>query len=189
MAEKAKGPGGSLTWVWMILALVVVGGFLAWLGTTSEPTSVPVVEADSAAAGEGGGVAFTEVPKDSLRTNKARYLGQTIRVAAVQITGSLGPNIYWGELGSQSSQVPILVRLDSTAAAATQVQPGASYTMTGTMEAMSDSVSGAWAEQGEFTGEGERVQADFADYYLQVSNIQPSRPASGGAASASQGES
>ncbi len=193
MADEARKPAGrSLTWLWMILALVVVGGFLTWLGTTSEPTSVPVVEADTAAAGGGeGGLAFTAVPKDSLKTNKGRYAGQVIRVAGVQITGSLGPRIFWGELGNQSSQVPILVRVDSAAAAGTKVQPGASYTLTGTMQAMSDSVSGAWADQGEFTGDGERMQADFADYYLQVSNIQASRTSpgsAGGAAPGSQGE-
>lgn len=185
MADQAKVPARrSLTWLWMILALVVAGGFLAWLGIESEPTSVPVVVGDSTNAGAGAGLGFTEVSKDSLKVDKSRYAGQAIRVAGVMATGALGPRIFWGDLGTQSNQVPILLRLDSAAAAGFQMQPGASYTVLGTLNQMSDSVSTAWAEAGDFAGEGERMQADFADYFIEVSNIQPSRASSGAGSSA-----
>jgi hypothetical protein len=56
--------------------------------------------------------------------------------------------------------------------------------MTGQVGAMSDSLATAWAEQNEFAGEGEQMQAAFADYYIQVSRIQPARgrPAPAGGA-------
>ena len=183
MADDAKVLGGrSLTWLWMVVAVVVMGGFLVWLGAASEPSAVAVVEEEGGEeeedmAPEAGVV---DVVKDTLAAYKARYEGQRVRVAQVEATGALGDRIFWGELGDRSNQVPILVRLDSTAAAGFQVQSGALYTMTGQVNRMSDSIAGVWGEEGEFAGEGEQLQAAFADYYIQVSRIRPSRGASSG---------
>lgn len=177
MADEAKASGGRpLTWLWMLLALVVVGGFLFWLGSTAEPTSTMVVveedggdEADPLEAG------VTEVVKDTLAADKARFAGQRVRVGQIEATGTLGPRIFWGELGDPSRQVPILIRMDSAAASGIEVTNGGFYTVTGEVQAMSDSLATVWAEQNEFTGEGEQMQAAFADYYIQVSTIRPSR--------------
>ncbi len=181
MADEAKtdeksqrASGRSLTWLWMILALVVVGAFLTWLGMESEPTTVVVVDED-----EGGEEALepgvTAVPKDTLAADKSRYEGQRIRVARVEATGSLGPQIFWGELGDRSNQVPILVRLDSAAAEGWEMRSGAFYTLTGTVHRMADSLATQWGEMGQFAGEGEQMQAAFADYYIQGSRVRPSR--------------
>src|SRR5680860_768184 len=114
--EEPKSRGGSRTWLWMILSLVVVGGFLVWLGVASEPTAVPVfedVEEETEYELAEGTVA---VHKDSLAENKAAYLDQQIRVSDVEASSPLGPGIFWGELGDRTNQVPMLVRLDSAAA-------------------------------------------------------------------------
>ncbi len=194
---KAAGAGGSkasgsLTWLWMILAVITVAGFLTWLGIASEPTSVAVVEDTTGAGMDETGV--TVVLKDTLAADKARFAGQEIRVANVAATGNLGAGIFWGELGTQANQVPILVRLDSAAGAGFQAQMGGLYTLTGTVHAMSDSLAGVWMEQGQLAGEGERMQAAFADFYIQVTNIRPT-PASqretggqGGASGGSGGQ-
>lgn len=189
MADEAKGQssGRSLTWLWMILSLVVVGGFLVWLGMASEPTAVAVVEEpeeEGGSAGPGGGV--TVVVKDSLAANKAAYEGQEIQVAQVEATTSLGPAIFWGELGDRANQVPILVRLDSAAAQGWELRQSALYTLTGEVQRMTDSLATMWGEEGEFSGEGEQMQATFADYFIQASRIRPSR-ASEGSGSGSSG--
>ena len=178
MADEARTPkGGSLTWLWMVLALVLVAGFLTWLGVASEPSEVAVVEeSDTAGAQPGDGLAFTEVPKDTLAAAKERFEGQRIRVAGVQVTGSLGPGIFWGELGSQSNQIPILVRMDSSlVSGGLQVQQGGTYTITGLVQRMTDSVSAAWGSEGAFADEGAQMQSTFADYYIRASNIRPSQ--------------
>lgn len=187
MADEARAPGGrNLTWLWMLLALVVVGGFLTWLGVASEPSSVAVVEENGEGdEGDGGddpgGLMFTEVAKDTLAAAKARFEGQQIRVADVQATGSLGPSVFWGELGDQSNQVPILVRMDSSLMAESpQIEQGSSYTITGLLQRMSDSVGTAWADEGVFADEGAQMQATFADFYIRASQIRPTRGGSGG---------
>lgn len=188
MADEAQTPKrGSLTWLWMVLALVLVAGFLVWLGVASEPSSVAVVEeGDSASAEAAGGMTFTEVAKDTLAAGKARFEGERVRVAGVQVTGKLGPSVFWGELGDRSNQVPILVRMDSAlTSAGLQVEQGAAYTITGLVQRMTDSVTTAWGEEGVFADEGSQMQATFADYYIRASNVRPSQ---GGSAGSTGGE-
>jgi hypothetical protein len=194
MADDARVRSGrSLTWLWMIVAVVAIGGFLVWLGAASEPSAVAVVEeeAEDDAADAAGG-AFVDVVKDTLAANKGRYEGERVRVAQVEATGTLGDRVFWGELGDRANQVPILVRLDSAAAASSQVRTGSMYTLTGQIVRMSDSIATVWGEAGEFAGESEQMQAAFADYYIQVSSIRPSRggrsaPSGGGGASDADG--
>lgn len=182
-SRKAKS-SGSLTWLWMILALISVVGFLAWLGMASEPTSVAVVETEEEEA-EIMAPGASIVPKDTLAANKPAYEAQLIQVPNVVATGSLGPRVFWGELGDASNQVPILIRLDSVAAAGIQTQMGAAYTVAGLLFPMSDSLAGAWYEEGLLEGEGERMQAGFADYYIQASHIRPTRDAQEGSGAGS----
>lgn len=175
-ARKRREPG-SLTWLWMVLALATMAGFLTWLGITSEPTSVAIVETDD----DDDGLIAEEVSKDSLGDHKAAFAGIRVRVADVGATGNLGPRIFWGELGTRTNQVPILVRMDSAAAAGFTVEMDVGYTITGIVHPMTDSIAGEWDEAGEFTGEGERMQAGFADYYIQAERIRRTPASAGGA--------
>lgn len=176
---KAGGTSGqtsrSFAWLWMVLAIITVGAFLAWLGLESEPTSVSVVEADTTAEMVEPGV--TLVSKDTLAADKSRFDGREIQVANVAATGVLGPRIFWGELGDPSNQVPILIRMDSATAASFTPQVGGYYTIVGIPFPMSDSLATAWLDAGELAGEGERLQAAFADYYIQARRVRPT-PAS-----------
>ena len=183
MADEARAARGRpLTWLWMLLALATVGGFLTWLAMTSEPSTVAIVEDDDADDGPGGmGGEFAVVPRDTLAADKARFEGQSIEVPNLDATGNLGPAVFWGELGTQSNQVPILVRMDSTlAASGMQIQSGSSYLVRGTVRRMTDSIATAWGEQGVLPDEGARMQATFADYFIDARNIRPASPAAGG---------
>lgn len=177
MAERgAPARGRSMTFLWMILALVVVGGFLTWLGLASEPTTVVVVEdaedADDFAMDADG---VLTVERDTLAVNTGRYAGQAVRVQGVEATGRLGDAIFWGELGDMERQVPILVRMDAELAGRLEIQSGMAYTITGEVNRVSDELVETWAEQGEFAGEGEQLQAMFADYYIQARDVRPTR--------------
>lgn len=180
--ERVEGRR-PLTWLWMLLAVVTVVGFLTWLGLTSEPSTVAIVEEDGGEGEEGPGGDFTIVPKDTLAANKAAYEGEAIQVPAMEATGSLGREVFWGELGDQANQVPILVRMDSTlAAAGMQIETGTFYRVRGMVHRMTDSVAAEWGETGVLPDEGAQLQATFADYYIQASNIRPApRPAGAGA--------
>lgn len=178
MAERGKAPAGRpMTLVWMILALVIVGGFLTWLGMVSEPTSVVVIDDNDDPNGDPGDEGAVVVDRDTLAENTARFAGQRVRVEQVASTGRLGPGIFWGELGDMERQMPILVRVDPELAERLELESGVAYTITGEVHQITDELVEEWAAQDEFTGEGEQLQATFADYYIQASAIRPSAPA------------
>lgn len=173
--ESHAADGRSLTWMWMVLALLVVAGFLTWLGLTSEPSAVRIVEEDTTEAEAAGGE-FAVVPKDTLAANKGRFEGQVVRVPSLEATGMLGESVFWGELGTQQNQVPILIRMDSALAAeGMQVETGSEYSVLGMVYRMSDSIAAVWGEQGVLADEGAQMQATFADYFIEASNIRPAR--------------
>lgn len=173
--QQSKTGMGAYTWLWMILALVTVAGFLTWLGMTAEPTSVTVVEEEDETAMDPPSVPV--VHKDTLGENEGRFVARDIRVHNVTTTGTLGDVIHWGELGTRTTQVPILLRLDSAAAAGFEPESGTAYSVRGRVFPMTDSLANRWGEQGDFFGEGEQTQAAFTDFYMQVSDIRPT-PAS-----------
>jgi hypothetical protein len=177
MADLGRAPGGRpMTVLWMVIALLVVGGFLAWLNIASEPTAVVVVD-DGNETGVNGDAAageFAVVQRDTLAEALPRFVGQQVRVQGVPATSRLGPAIFWGELGDMARQRPVLVRMDEDVAAAAQVEAGTEYTITGQVLQISDELVESWGEAGEFSGEGEQMQATFADYYIQASGVRPS---------------
>jgi hypothetical protein len=179
MADVGRAPAGRpMTLLWMVLALVIVGGFLTWLGIASEPTTVAIVEDDRNANGDDlANGALTVVERDTLAANVARYEGEQVQVRGVQSTGRLGPGIFWGELGDQERQIPILVRMDAAQAEAVQIQQGVEYTILGVVQRVNEELVNTWAAAGEFTGEGEQLQATFADYYIQATTVRPTRGA------------
>jgi hypothetical protein len=181
MADLGRAPGGRpMTLVWMALAIVVVVGFLTWLGMASEPTTVVVVEnengdLDDAEARANG--ALTVVERDTLAADVGRFAEQQVQVRGVASTGRLGPGIFWGELGDVQQQVPVLVRMDPNIAERVQVQQNVQYTIAGTVRRVTEELVNTWAQQGEFAGEGEQLQATFADYYIEASAVRPTRGA------------
>jgi hypothetical protein len=181
MADQGRAPAGRpMTLVWMVLALVVVGGFLTWLSIASEPTTVVVVEdydEDERNGDVVGGLAVVE--RDTLAVAIEQYVDQQVRVRAVPATGRLGPTIFWGELGDMARQRPVLVRMDGPLPGGAEVQTGVEYTITGQVLQVTEELVNTWAEAGEFAGEGEQMQAAFADYYIQASAVRPTRGAGG----------
>jgi hypothetical protein len=180
MADRGKAPAGRpMTLVWMVLALVVVGGFLTWLGIASEPTSVVVVEGNEDGQNGAAVEGLVMVERDTLAVGMERYVNQQVRVRGVPATGRLGPSIFWGELGDMARQRPVLIRMDEPLPRGAEVEAGREYTITGQVLPVTEELVDTWAEAGEFAGEGEQMQAAFADYYIQASAVQPTRGAGG----------
>jgi hypothetical protein len=178
MVDLGRAPAGRpMTLLWMVLALVIVGGFLTWLGLASEPTSLVVIENNDGDENDVTNGTLTVVERDALAANVAGFAGERIQVRGVASTGRLGPRIFWGELGDMQRQVPVLVRLEPEMAEGFEIQPGVEYTIVGVVRPVTEELVGTWAEQGEFAGEGEQLQATFADYYIQATAVRPTRGA------------
>ena len=168
---ERRRSGGGLTWVLALAAVVVVGGFLYWLGASSEPTSVAVVEGEAADSADAGPAA-TAVALGTFANAPDSYDGQTIRLESVDVASRLGNEAFWIQL---PNQVPYLIKLDSAALSqAAAIQAGGKVTVTGPVRMMNDSVLGAWEQRGVLQGT-QRDEASFATSFLEAVRVQPAR--------------
>ncbi len=91
---------------------------------------------------------------------------------------TLGPQAYWLDM---PNDVPFLMKADSSLVSegTFDMEVGTSYSVVGTMHAMTDSVLAAWEEQGALTEEGQRMQAEFATSFLEARRVVPTGGSSG----------
>jgi hypothetical protein len=168
--------GRGVAWLWMILSLIMMAGFMTWLGVESKPTEVTVQTNDEGTTP--AEAAAPLIPLDTFSLHPEQYLGQTIRLQNVQAQSSLGKEAYWLDM---PSQVPFLLKADSALAASGDftMETGTSYYVMGRVLAMDDSVLSAWEASGAIQGEGERMQAEFATDFIEASIVRPVNGQSG----------
>lgn len=175
-----RGFSEKLSLPLMVLAFLVVGGFLYWLSITAEPTEVVIVEED---ADEGSGasaildvVDFLEAPGD--------YEGQVIEVTGAQVVNRLGEQAFW--IGT--ADAPFLVKMSPTLL---ESQPSVLVeqvvTVVGQVHILTDSVLNAWDALGTFPTETDRFLAEFSQDspFLEVESVEVQTP--GGAAGGQAG--
>lgn len=157
----------------MILAFLVMGGFMYWLNITAEPTQPAQVEMEEEPA-PSGTTSGVLVPVDSLKLSPEGYEGELIRVEGLQVAQAMGSRTYYVDLPETVSQPAssFLVRLDDDLAAAGASAPmGTALTMVGTLSVMNDSTVTQWEESGSI-GEVDRMLAEVATHYLLVEEIE-----------------
>lgn len=162
-----RGFAEKLSLPLMIIAFLVVGGFLYWLSRTAQPTEVVAVQEGG---GEGSGVSAV-LDLDAFLADVRQLEGQTVEVTGVRVTSRLGPQAFW--IGPDDG--PFLVKLGPSAVAAgTSVSSGEMLTIVGTVHMMTDSALVAWGDAGAFPSEGDRIVAEFAvgSPFLEASTVQ-----------------
>lgn len=171
--ERKKSRRG-LTWFWMLLSVVMIGGFMYWLSVSSEPTPVTIVQDEEPE--EEAGVLTVSV--DSFAQDPDSWVGGDVRIRGVQASSNMGPQAYWLDM---PTGVPFLLKLGPTLVAdsAFSVEVGTPYTVVGTMYAMNDSVLNAWEASGAIADEGQRMQAEFATSFLEARSMRPSSSGGG----------
>jgi hypothetical protein len=174
MARRTtRTTAGQYTWVWMIVALVLIAAFVAWLAVASEPTGVAVREGP---AEDTGGV--TTVPGGELGLQPGNYLGEPVRLEGLQVASRLGAQAFWVELPTQPQPRPFLIKLDTALVRqGFAVQSGQRLNVTGQVHAMTDSVIRAWQEIGAVRDDAESGEAQFATHFLEANRITPAAAA------------
>ncbi|MGD2068378.1 MAG: hypothetical protein PVI57_06805 [Gemmatimonadota bacterium] len=163
--------------VLMILSFLLMAGFLAWLGLTSEGTEeVAMQEGDDTVAEQADSMEMAAVPvtPDELRLNAANYEGQSVRIDA-PVAGAVGSQAFFLDL----PQSPFLVKMDSALVAEGRRMPVGDVVVTGTVLAMTDSIVGAWSNAGTIS-EADRPLVEFATHFIQASRIRGGQPPAGG---------
>jgi hypothetical protein len=166
MAENASRRGAAdLGMPLMILAFVVIGGFMFWLSAqAAEERAMRIVEEPEADEEVTSTGVQTIAPAD-IQMDATPFEGQEIRLESVNVASLLGTQGFWLEMPNGN---PFLVSLsDELMAAGTSVSPGSAATVEGRMTAMNDSTLTAWTEAGTI-GEGDRIVAEFATHYIDA---------------------
>lgn len=174
-----RGFADKLSLPLMVLAFLVVIGFLYWLNVTAEPTEVTIVEEEARSSG-----ASAILDEVDFLADAGRYEGQVVEVTNARVASRLGPQAFW--IGPDDS--PFLVKMGpEVVEAGTEVLIEQRLTLVGTVWVMSDSAHAAWDALGAFPNEGDRIVAEFAigSPFLEVSSIE--RMAAGGGGDAGEG--
>ena len=162
-----RGFSEKLSLPLMVLAFLVVGGFLYWLSITAEPTEVVIVE-EEVDAGSGASaildvVDFLEAPGD--------YEGQIIEVTGAQVVNRLGEQAFW--IGT--ADAPFLVKMSPTLL---ETQPSVLVqqvvTVVGQVHILTDSVMTSWDSLGTFPTDTDRFLAEFSlnSPFLEVESVE-----------------
>jgi hypothetical protein len=169
-----RGAAEKLSLPLMILAFVVVGGFLYWLNVTAQPTEVAIVETEDDSA-EGASAILDAA---DFLTGPAQYEGQLIEVTNARVSSKLGTQAFW--IGPDDS--PFLVKMaPSLLETGGQVLTEQVVTLIGKVFVMTDSALTAWDSLGAFSNEGDRIVAEFAvgSPFLEVQTVRARTPAGG----------
>lgn len=162
----------------MIVAFLVIAGFLYWLaGQAQAERAMRVVEEEPA---EDTMSAVQRVAPQDIMTDATPYEGQEIRIDAMEVASLLGEQGFWLDMPNGN---PFLVSMSAEVMAeGVTVTPGGRATVIGTVHAMSDSTITAWTEAGT-VAEGDRVVAEFATHFIEATDVRTS----GGGGSGNEG--
>jgi hypothetical protein len=157
----------------MIVAFVVIAGFMYWLSEQAALEREARVVEDTVPAEDTMSSAQLVAPAD-IQMDATPFEGQEIRLNAVNVASLLGDQGFWLEMPNGN---PFLVSMGpELMAAGTTVTPGSPATVIGVVHAMNDSTLTAWTDAGTIA-ESDRIVAEFATHYIEATDV---RTAGGG---------
>jgi hypothetical protein len=163
-ATKHSSSAGRFAWLWLIIAVLTIGGFLAWLGMNAQPGQVAVVEEVEEPAIDFGAAETVELA--DLVVSAEEYVGRAIRLNGLPVSSLLGTEAFWA---IAPNGMPFLVKLgDELLERGFAVQDGQALTVIGQIHSMTEAVLDAWEEEGVLRNSDDRMMAEFAISYLEV---------------------
>jgi hypothetical protein len=166
--------GGGTTWLWALLAVASVAGFMFWLYSESqEIETAAVVEGDTAAVAEPG-LTGEAAELSAIATTPDAFAGRTLQVEGVPVAATVGPRAFWGDVPGQN---PFLV-VFGPEVQAEGVAAGQRYTIVGTVQPVDEAALNEWVTAGAI-GQAQREEASFATHALLAQQATPAAPAGG----------
>ena len=152
----------------MVMAFLVIGGFMYWLmGEASAQRELRLLEDSTEAVVDDFGTATTVSAVD-LQTDPTPFEEQNIRVAGLAILSIFGTQGFWLELPNRN---PFLVSMsEEVMAEGLVLSQGLGATATGVLHAMNDSARAAWTAAGTIS-EGDALAAEFATHFLEATLV------------------
>ena len=171
--RRARRGAVEMGTVMMVLAFLVIGGFIYWLsGQVAAERELEIVEDTTAEMVDNFGDAVPITAAD-IMTDASPYAGQLVRLAPQTVLSMVGQQGFTLDFPAG----PFLVSYsDQEITDGFAVAPGDVVRVTGRITAMTPEIAGGWQEAGRLN-EGERMVAEFAVHFLQAEDIEVSAPA------------
>ena len=152
----------------MVMAFVVIGGFMYWLmGQVDEQRELRLLEDTTEVATDDFGTATTVAATD-LQTDPTPFEGQNIRIAGLAVETTFGTQGFWLRLPNRN---PFLVSMsEQVLAEGLVLTQGVGATAIGVLHAMNDSATAAWLAAGTIT-EGDQLAAEFSSHYVEATQV------------------
>jgi hypothetical protein len=161
----------------MILAFIVMGGFVWWLKGQSdaEMEARRIAEAEAIAeqaardSAEAAARASTDI--NALiqpGVDMTEYEGQRIRGADYEVASQLGTQGFW--VNTEYGNPFLIIYPDEMLADGTSVSPGDRVNVTGELMPMDPAVLDEWTAAGTITA-NDRVIAEFATHYVVADQV------------------
>lgn len=172
MAENASRRGATdLGMPLMILAAVVLGGFFLWLYAQVQTERELAIVEDTIGMGAEREAREPAMAGAELQGDITALVGQEVTVEPLPVASLLGTQGFWVELPNRN---PFLVSLSAQLRAdSVTVAMGDRVGVTGTVQAVNDSVLTAWTEAGTIT-ENDRIVAEFATHFIEATRLRRS---------------
>jgi len=177
VVEKESGGsgfGGSPTLIWVLVAVLAVGGLFTWLAVaSSRTTGTAVVQEDRRERAERGAVAAdSEAGEAAVFAEVAAgpdpYIGRQLQLENIEVAATLGPTAFWGDVPGAN---PFLVVI-APEAGDPGLEAGQTYDVRGVVNLVTEELVDEWVESGSIRA-GARDEAGFATHYLLAERIQP----------------
>lgn len=150
----------------MIVAFVVIGGFMYWL--SEQAAAERAQRAIEEEPVEDTTPSVRVVAPGDIQMDASPFMGEEIRINATNVASLLGQQGFWLETPSGS---PFLIsKGPEVMASGVTITPGTPVTVVGTVHEMNDSTLTAWTEAGTIA-EGDRIVAEFATHFIEATNV------------------
>lgn len=175
MTSMGSRKGASpVSRVLMVVAFAAIGGFMYWLSLAAGSNEVQVVEDGGTEVDFSGVVAVTA---DSFGVDPAAYVGQTVRISNLPVSGLLGGKAFFVTI--QTVGNPYLVKLGAELIAeGVLVFPDDVVAVTGLVGDMSEELAASWVEEGLISA-GEDMVALINPTFITATVIEISMPTPG----------
>lgn len=172
--RRARRGAVEMGTVMMVLAFVVIGGFIYWLtDQVATERELEIVEDTTAAMVDDAYGDATPVSAQDLMLDASPYLGQLVRLQPQTVLSLVGQQGFTLDFPTG----PFIVSYsDQEIADGFTVAPGNVVRVTGRIAAMTPETAAGWQAAGRLT-EAERMVAEFAVHYLQAEDIEVSASA------------
>lgn len=160
----------------MILAFIVMVGFIYWLSGQAEAERASRVVEEEPAGEMDTGAANLNIDPSALGMDATPFEGQEVRIETLRVASLLGTQGFWLELPNGNPFLVVVTESTTVQGAAANVtggmpvKAGETATVVGVVTPVSAEVLDAWEAAGTI-GANDRIIAEFATHYLEASLV------------------